>query len=60
MAKPRNKNVGVSFELYEGLKELQQELDSNLGFKITLTQVVGHLLAEYRKELPLNISHKRP
>jgi hypothetical protein len=49
MAKPRNKNVGVSFELYEGLKELQQELDSNLGFKITLTQVVGHLLAEYRK-----------
>jgi hypothetical protein len=49
MAKPRNKNVGVSFELYEGLKELQQQLNSNLGFKITLTQVVGHLLSTYRE-----------
>ncbi len=50
MASPRNKNIGVNFELYENLKELQQELDSNLGFKISLTQVVGHLYAEYRKE----------
>tara|TARA_R100000544_G_C2208383_1_gene50562 strand:- start:487 stop:645 length:159 start_codon:yes stop_codon:yes gene_type:complete len=52
MATPRNKNVGVTFELYDSLKELQQELDSNFGFKISLTQVVGHLLAEYRKERP--------
>ena len=34
MAKPRNKNVGVSFELYEGLMDLQQELDSTLGLKL--------------------------
>tara|TARA_R110000744_G_scaffold377429_1_gene492416 strand:+ start:48 stop:206 length:159 start_codon:yes stop_codon:yes gene_type:complete len=50
MALPRNKNVGVSLEMYQNLKDLQKELTDNLGFKISLTQAIGHLIKEYRKE----------
>jgi len=47
MAKPRNKNVGVSFELYEQLQRLQQHLEVSFGFKPSFTQVIAYLVNEH-------------
>jgi|TARA_R110001583_G_scaffold22340_5_gene83843 hypothetical protein len=47
MAKPRNKNVGVSFELYEQLQVLQQNLEISFGFKPSFTQIIAYLVNEH-------------
>ena len=45
--KPRNKNVGVSHELYAQLQRLQQNLEVSFGFKPSFTQVVAYLVNEH-------------
>ena len=36
--------------MYKELQELQQQLDGEFGFKLSITQVLGFLLKEYRDQ----------
>ena len=50
MAKPRNTSIGINNDMYKELQELQQQLDGEFGFKVSITQVLGFLLKEYRNQ----------
>ena len=50
MAKPRNTSIGINNDMYKELQELQQQLDGEFGFKLSITQVLGFLLKEYRDQ----------